>query len=106
MSRSRTVTTVIYVERGEEEIELSVEGRFSPGSPGRLWGPPEKCYPDEPAEAEVEHVFLNGQPWTGELTKAEEEAAVEALLAAGGEDDDGPDPDDYYDSRFDDREDY
>jgi len=33
-----------------EECEAVLEVAIFPGSPGRLTGPPEKCYPPEPAE--------------------------------------------------------
>lgn len=96
------VTTQFCVERGEEEVELTLVGQFSPGDPGKVSGPPENCWPPEPAEAEVEQVLKDGKPWDGKLTEEEEDAAVEALLKAGDDSfDDGPDPDDFYDSRFD-----
>jgi len=105
--RTHKVSTKLMVERDDKEIELSIEGSFSPGTPGKLSGPPEDCYPPESAEAEIELISFEGQPWKGELTEEEAEAAIEALLAAGEEGfDDGPDPDDYYDSRVDREEDY
>lgn len=101
MSRSRKVTSSFLVEREGKEIELKVDGRYTPGIEGRTWGPPEDSYEGEPADAEIEMVWLGGHPWTGELTDAETEEATEALLAVGDEDGpDGPDPDDD-DSRMD-----
>ncbi len=35
------------------EGELEVDLAYTPGSPGRYGGPPERCYPDEPDEVEV-----------------------------------------------------
>jgi len=49
-------TLIQYVEdpeTGEEDIEVEVVVHYSPGSPGRLSGPPERCYPPEPPEVEV-----------------------------------------------------
>ena len=49
------MTTVKY----QKEFTLEVKMRCTnPGTPGNLVGPPEQCYPPEPAEFEVEHVHL------------------------------------------------
>lgn len=89
------------VERGEEEVMLTIRGNVSKYIPAKTWGPPENCYPAEGGEAEVEEILLNGKPWDGELTGKEQEKAEEALQekAANDDDYDGPDPDDYYDDR-------
>ena len=42
------------------DAEVKVEYEFSPGDPGRYSGPPENCYPAEPAEVTVLQVFING----------------------------------------------
>ena len=34
-------------------LDLEAKGYYTPGDPGRVFGPPEKCYPPEPAEVEV-----------------------------------------------------
>lgn len=88
------------VERGEEEVILTIRGNVSPYVPAKTWGPPENCYPAEGGEAEIEVVLLNGKPWDGELTDEERERAEEALQEKAADDGyDGPDPDDYYDDR-------
>lgn len=35
---------------------------YRPARPGRTWGPPEGCCPDEPAEVEFDVLDLNGRP--------------------------------------------
>jgi hypothetical protein len=45
-------TTVQPADRNEE-IEVVVEYDYHKGSPGRLSGPPENCYPPEPAYVEI-----------------------------------------------------
>lgn len=43
------------------EIELDVKVlRFSPADPGRLYGPPENCYPPESAEVDFD-LFHDGE---------------------------------------------
>ena len=60
----------------EEEIELEIEARVSGGSPGKIYGPPENCYPPEPPEVEIHRVLLNGNIWDDELTD-DERIAIE-----------------------------
>lgn len=91
-------TATIYVERGEDEIELTIEGRVSPLVRGRFMGPAEDCYPDEGGEAEVTAVLAGGLAWDGTLTADEERAAEDALRESVDEDDGGSDCFDDYDS--------
>lgn len=42
-------------------LDLKATGIYTPGDPGRLSGPPEHCYPPEPAEAEVETLEYFGE---------------------------------------------
>lgn len=61
MSRSSEVIidTWIYNPAAEdsegapETLEVTVKANYTPGSPGKLYGPPEDCYPEEPAEVEL-----------------------------------------------------
>jgi hypothetical protein len=106
-NRTHKTTITFHVEREEVEIELRIEGRYHPGDPGQTFGPPENCYPSEPAEAEVEALWMGGHPWAGTLTDEEEEAVIEALIVSAEESiSDGPDPDDDYDSRMERDDDY
>ena len=56
---------ILTIEIGGHEIE--VHGHASPGDPGQTSGPPENCYPPEPAEFEPEKVMLV-VPVTDDLT--------------------------------------
>ena len=40
-------------EDAPETLEVTVKASYIPGSPGKLSGPPEHCYPEEPAEVEL-----------------------------------------------------
>ena len=48
---------LVSVQFGMSSITLEVE--FTPGSPGRYSGPPEDCYPDDPAELCVLQALVN-----------------------------------------------
>jgi len=75
-------------------IKLEVEGS-SYFAPGRYYGPPENCYPDE-GDTEITSVIgPNKEDWESRLTEDEREDILNKI-----QDDvssDGPDPDDYYD---------
>jgi predicted secreted Zn-dependent protease len=53
-------TTTIQPADRHDEIEIVVEYDYHKGSPGRLSGPPENCYPAEPAYVEIISVMHNG----------------------------------------------
>lgn len=75
-------------------VALQVEGSAY-YTPGRLYGPPENCYPDE-GEVEITSVIgPDGKDWTDQLTHAERDTIEEMITehVCGGLD--GPDPDDY-----------
>lgn len=73
---------VCYVEN-DYEIDLEVFGTFIPGSPGRLSGPPEFCYPAEPDDFEVETVTHEGSDilplMSDEVVETVIELAIEAI---------------------------
>lgn len=58
-----------------QEIKAKVD--YYHGSPGKLYGPPEKCYPPEPAEVEIYDCTIGGfeyvptdeelQEWTNQV---------------------------------------
>lgn len=61
-----------------QTITLKVEGRAY-YAPGRTYGPPENCYPDE-GETEIEKVLgPDGQDWEDKLTKSEMESILEEI---------------------------
>ena len=56
MSRSRQIAEdITYLG-----IEWRVEGLYTPGSPGQLYGPPEKCYPPDPPDWENVTMTVGG----------------------------------------------
>jgi hypothetical protein len=95
--RKQSIT--ICVERGDKEVELDVElGSYTRAQRGNRRGLPENYTPDEPEEAEIGSITFAdgeraGQPWIdldgkpGELTKEEEEDAIEKLIEMAREND-------------------
>jgi hypothetical protein len=81
--RRKTATVSVPWSCGNEE-DLSVECAVTPGDPGRLYGPPEKCYPPEGPEVDLLAVYdEDGRERRDLLPEAEkdrariEEAAIE-----------------------------
>jgi hypothetical protein len=88
-TKSRTFEAT--VELGEVEVEVTVEYHYSPGSPGKTYGPPENCYPPEEAEAEVEQVYLTSDETKTDIMPQLTAAVIEMLFeqaCEAGEDDD------------------
>jgi len=54
---SRVHKFSIELSLDDAELKLVVEGNATPFVPGRAWGPPEDCYPDEGGEIEIENVY-------------------------------------------------
>lgn len=42
------------------ECDCDISFNYLPGNPGRISGPPEHCYPPEPAEVEIISVVYRG----------------------------------------------
>jgi hypothetical protein len=47
-----------------EGLMLHATYTYTPGDPGRCSGPPERCYPPEPAEVEISKLTYNDQDVT------------------------------------------
>jgi len=92
-------TTYINIEREDasgtyREITLTVTGTHNQFVPGRTYGDPDDCYPDEGGDTEIESVEVfvkkgeNTNPFAylftdnPELTDKEEEKAKEAINTA------------------------
>lgn len=41
-------------------MDMRAKGAYTPGDPGRLSGPPENCYPPDPAEVDVTELTCDG----------------------------------------------
>lgn len=83
--------------------QATVVAGYTPGDPGKYYGPPEDSYPAEPSDVEVESITLEDGSTLAfdDLTEDEQEAVYLAADEAYGEQsqfDDGPyEPEpDYY----------
>lgn len=67
-------------------LDFKAEVEFFPGVPGRTWGPPEDCYPDEGAEVDILSLSVNDADATflldSDLQVQIEELAMEAAIKA------------------------
>lgn len=91
------VTTVLYVERDDEELEVKVTGFVWSFVAGNRSGHPDTWTPDDGGEVEIDKVTLDGRPFEltpNERAKAEEKLAEEAQREAEESFDE---PDDDYD---------
>lgn len=76
----------------EQDYDLEVAGSYTPGTPGRYQCDPGDCYEGEPAEAEIDTVWLlDGKDnRVRELKEREYECVsdtlCEALMVSGAED--------------------
>lgn len=91
-------------------LSFEAEIDYTPGTPGRYSGPPEKCYPDEPSEIEFTSLTVDGHDAlfmleSGSLSEEIESAAAEVADALyeseSSVDFDDYDPDEQYYANFD-----
>jgi hypothetical protein len=76
---NRIVTVEMTVERGDDEFDVSVKGRFYQ-DPGQSYGPWERCYPPE-TDVELLDAWADGRDFSlDDLTQAEV-ARAESLIA-------------------------
>jgi len=100
-SGTTSFTYEIYRGDDDNEVSLQIEGRAY-YAPGRYYGPPENCYPDE-SEVEITScIGPDGKDWEDQLTESEKDQILE-IIQDNVASDEGPDPDDYYDN-YEDRE--
>ena len=73
-----TVTVHLYREPDDgEEMTIDVECGVTPSRPGRLYGDPADCYPEEPTEVEIlEATWAPGQRLSGDVALTPEEERV------------------------------
>jgi hypothetical protein len=89
------------VEMALGDATVLVEYEYSPGRPGRYSGPPERCYPDEPAELCVLNVLINGcmvdaqECVAPDVLERWEQQIADSEIEAAADQDEGPE--DHYD---------
>lgn len=97
MTNRGGVVTVLWNRfLGDRDVEYRVVARYSPGLPGKTFGPPEDCYPPEQSEVECLEVFeidpvgrtqkrIDMGAFLESLTK-EQDAELQEHLLFGAED--------------------
>jgi len=89
------------IERGGEDVELVVHVlNWIPGRQARTYGPPERCYPEEPAEIEWTVRFPDGGDAEPMLTP-EDASVIEAEAAMRMAELDESERDAYYEREID-----
>jgi hypothetical protein len=48
-------------------LDVDFSAYYTPGDPGRVSGPPEKCYPPEPPEVEVDELTTEDEQRTYDM---------------------------------------
>ena len=71
------VESKMVIDRGEDELEIEIEGELVPAVAGRSTGSVESCFPSEGGYVEDITATLDGAEF--ELTEDEEERAKEIL---------------------------
>ena len=66
------------IERNNNDIEITVTFEIEPLIPGKYYGPPENCYPDEGGCASVVKVINNDTKESIDLTDKEEQDFCES----------------------------
>lgn len=63
---SNTYTMTDYIEINGVDFECEIEYSYIPGDPGKLYGPPEDCYPPEAPEIEIDVLKITNGKIYGE----------------------------------------
>jgi len=74
------IYATVTIERGEREVDVEIEGHVEALRPGRYHGPPERCYPDEGGDVEIETAVCAHCGQAVELDDKEREQAEAALV--------------------------
>jgi hypothetical protein len=81
--KSELLISLPFTRESGAELDLEIACNYFPGDPGRTYGPPEKCYPPEPAEVEILYCYLAGDTTKQDLfltfSEMEKDALYEAL---------------------------
>ncbi len=96
-----------YCNDTDEELELVATVEVEPYKPAITWGSADNWAPGE-GGTNINLITLNGEEWTGELSKASkqslEDAIESAMIDAMELQDESDYDDDYYDGNYDGRE--
>ena len=75
------ITTDYEFQYRERIINIEIAAQFWPGRRAQTYGPPENCYPEEPAECEIDSVTVQSIEWAGDFIKRDDRPAWDRLDA-------------------------
>ena len=77
---SEPFSITFYRETDTEELEITVEGDYNPGTPAYTSGPWGECYPEDPPSIDIDSSYL---PDGTEIELTEEEKERVYIEACG-----------------------
>ena len=74
-------TVTVWTEIFGEEVPVEISGDYTKGTPAKLYGLPEDCYPEEFAELSIESAMLSSIDISG-IFSEEQVDEIEVLVLA------------------------
>lgn len=88
MPKSSELSFETEVELDGVNVEVTVVYGYTPGTPGRVTGPPENCYPPEGPEADFHSIYVTDDPTKTDIQSRLSEAVLDDLSQRAAEEGD------------------